>query len=132
MARIAGRQGRLYSTITSAGAATPIAFLTNWSLNATATKIDVTAFGDATKVYVGGLADASGSFAGFYDDASNQLYTAALDQVARPMYLYPSTLLNTQYFWGTALFDFNVDLSVDGAAAISGNWSAATPILKQG
>lgn len=130
--RIAGRQGRLYSTITSAGLPTPIAFLTNWSLSATTNKINVTAFGDTSQVYVGGLPDASGSFSGFYDDASNQLYTAAVDGVARGLYLYPSTLLNTQYFWGTAIFDFNVDIAVDGAAAISGSWAAATPIQKVG
>lgn len=130
--RIAGRQGRLYSTVTSAGLATPIAFLTNWSLAATTNKINVTAFGDTSMVYVGGLPDATGSFTGFYDDASNQLYTAAVDGVARPLYLYPSTTLNTQYFWGTAIFDFNVDIAVDGAAAISGSWAAATPIQKQG
>jgi hypothetical protein len=132
MARIAGRSGRLYANLTSAGTAEPIAFLTNWSLQATTNKIKVTAFGDTNEVYVGGLPDAQGSLSGWYDNATVQLYTAATDGVARKMYLYPDNSLATQYFWGTAIFDFSVDIGVDGAAAITGSWAAATPILKQG
>jgi hypothetical protein len=132
MARIAGRSGRLYANITSSGTAEPIAFLTNWSLNSTTNKIKVTAFGDTNETYVSGLPDAQGSFSGWYDNATAQLYTAATDGVARKMYLYPDNSLTTQYFWGTAIFDFSVDIAVDGAAAISGSFAGSTTIAKQG
>jgi len=132
MARIAGRDGRLYAGITSAGTAEPIAFLNSWSVSFATDSIDVTSFGDTGKVYVSGLPDASGSYAGFFDTATAQFYTAATDGVARKFYLYPAAATTTQYWFGTALFDFNVDGSVEGAVTIQGDWNAASPVIKQG
>ena len=88
--------------------------------------------GDSNKVYVAGLPDASGSYSGFYDDATAQMYTAGTDGVARKFYLYPSTGSTTQYFFGTALFDFSLDSSVDGANTISGDFQAASLVSKVG
>jgi len=130
MARIHGRSGRLYSSITSAGTAEPIAFLNQWSIDFSVDFVDVTAFGDGNKIYVSGLPDAQGSFAGFYDDATAQLYTAATDGVARKFYLYPDNGTTTKYWFGTGLFDFSVTGGVDAAAAVSGNWRAASAVAK--
>jgi hypothetical protein len=132
MARIAGRNGRMYANVTSGGTAEPITFLNNWSINFASDRIEVTAFGDTGKSYVAGLPDASGDYSGFYDDATNQFYSAAVDGVARKFYLYPSTSTNTQYWFGTAVFDFNVNAAVDGAVEVSGSWAASTPVTKQG
>lgn len=133
MARIGGRKGRLYVGLASAAAtAEPVAFLNNWSISFATDNIEVTAFGDTNKVYVSGLPDASGSYSGWYDDATSQLYTAATDGAARKFYLYPSTDLNTQYFWGTAIFDFNAEAAVDGAVAVNGDWQASTTVVKVG
>jgi hypothetical protein len=132
MARLAGRQGRVYLALASGGTATPVAFQASWSLNFSTNKIDVTAYGDATKVYVAGLPDAQGQFAGFYDDATVQTYTAATDGVARAFYLYPTTNNNAQYFWGTVFPDMSIDSTVDGAIAVSASFAPATPILKVG
>jgi hypothetical protein len=132
MSRIAGRNGRLYANTTSGGTAEPVTFLNNWSINFTTDRIETTAFGDTGKTYVAGLPDASGDYSGFYDDATNQFYTAAIDGVARKFYLYPSTATNTQYFFGTAVFDFNVNAAVDGAVEVSGSWAASTSVTKQG
>lgn len=132
MARIHGRAGRVYMNLTSGGTAEPVAFLSGWSINFATDKVDVTAFGDANKIYVSGLPDASGDFSGFYDDATVQVYTAAVDGVARKFYLYPSVLTNTQYFYGTVLPDFKVNGDVGGAVQISSSWSAASNILKAG
>lgn len=126
MARISGRNGALYAGISSGGTAEPIAFLNSWSLNASTSKDDVTAFGDSNKVYVGGLPDATGQYGGWYDTATPQLYTAALDGVARKVYLYPDRTDTGEYFFGTAFFDFSVDVRVEGGVAISGSFSAAT------
>jgi hypothetical protein len=132
MARIAGRNGRLYANITSGGTAEPIAFLNNWSLSFTTDNIEVTAFGDSHKTYVSSLPDVSGSFAGFYDDATAQTYTAATDGVARKFYLYPDNTSTGKYWFGTAFFDFSVSADVGGAVQVSGDLAAASVVAKVG
>lgn len=132
MARIAGRNGRLYAGIASAGTAEPIAYLNKWSVKFATDKLEVTAFGDTGKAYVSGLPDAQGDFGGFYDNATAQLYTAATDGIARKFYLYPDNTTTGQYWFGTAIFDFNIDGSVDGPVAIDGSWAASTPVAKVG
>ena len=131
MARIHGRNARVYLAIASGGTAEPLPFHAKWSISFETAKDEVTAFGDANKVYVAGLPDASGEFSGFYDDATAQAYTAAVDGVARKFYLYPSAS-NTQYWWGTILPDFKVDGDVGGPVAVSSSWNAASAIVKQG
>ena len=88
-------------------------------------------FGDSNKTYVSGLPDVSGSFAGFYDSASAQLYTAAVDGVARKFYLYPSTA-DAIYWFGTATFDMSVETGVADAVKISGTFKAASAVTKVG
>lgn len=132
MARIAGRNGRIYLAIASAGTAEPIAFQNKWSLNSASDKIEVTAFGDGNKVYVAGLPDASGDFSGFYDDATAQTYTASQDGQPRKFYLYPSILTTTQYFFGTVLVDFGIESGVADAVTSTASWSAASAIAKVG
>jgi len=132
MARIHGRRGRIYLAVASGGTAEPIPFLASWSINAQSEKAEVTAFGDNNKVYVAGLPDSSGEFSGFYDDATAQTYTAAVDGLPRKFYLYPSTSLNTQYWFGEILPDFSVNGSVGGAVEVSSSWNASSAIIKQG
>jgi hypothetical protein len=132
MGRIHGRSGRVYMNLASGGTAEPIAFLNSWSINFATDKVDVTAFGDLNKVYAAGLPDASGDFAGFYDDSSVQTYTAAVDGIARKMYLYPSTANTGQYWWGTILPDFQVNGAAGGAVEVKASWNAASDIAKVG
>ena len=132
MSRIAGRNARLYVGIASGGTAESVAFLKNTSLTFGVDTIDVTAFGDANKTYVAGLPDVGGDYGGFYDNATAQLFTAASDGVARKFYFYPDNTLATQYFFGTATFDFNLSSSVEGAVEITGNYKAATIVSKVG
>lgn len=132
MARLHGRNGRLYAGIASAGTAEPITFLEKWSLSFQTADAEVTAFGDSNRVYVAGLPDATGSWNGYYDDATAQLYTAATDGVARKFYLYTNTSTNTQYWFGTALFDFNIDVTVVDGEKISGNFKASSIVSKVG
>lgn len=118
--------------LTSGGTAEAVTFLNQWSLNFSTNNIDVTAFGDTTKTYVSSLPDCTGSYAGFYDNATVQMYTAATDGVARKFYLYPDNGTTTQYWFGTGIFDMNIDGSVDGAVAISGDFAAASVVAKIG
>jgi len=133
MARIHGRRGRLYAGIASdTAAAEPVTFLDKYSIDFTVDKVDVTCFGESTKVYVAGIADASGSFSGFYDNATAQLFTAATDGLARKTYIYPDTSSSTTYFFGTALFDFNMSTGTAEVSSVSGSWSAASAFTKVG
>jgi hypothetical protein len=132
MARVHGRRGRLYAGIASdTAAAEPVTFLTNWSIDFTVDKVDVTTLGDTNKTYVSGLPDAAGSFGGFYDTATAQLYTASQDGLARRFYLYPD-ISDGDYFFGTALFDFSASGGVTEGVAVSGTWAAASAIAKAG
>ena len=133
MARNAGSSGRLYFALASGGSAESVAYLSKWSLSQSTDTYDVTAFEDTTKTYVAGKPDASGQFSGFWDDATVQSYTAALDGVARKIYLYPKTPSGTGPYWfGTAFLDFSIDVDANGATTISGNFKAATSFAKVG
>lgn len=129
--RLHGRNGQVYVGIASGAAASPVAYLNDWSINFNVDLVEVTAFGDPNKIYVAGLPDASGDFSGFFDDASRQLYTAARDGVARNFYLYPSTVADpNQYFFGTILADFSVTGGINAAVSIKSTWKAASGIFK--
>lgn len=132
MARIHGRNGICYIGATSGDDASPMAYLSDWTISFTVDKQDVTAMGDANKVYVAGLPDAEGDFSGFYDNATDQTYTAATDGLPRNFYLYPSTSLTTQYFFGTILPDFEVSGGVGDAVKIKSKWNANSTIAKVG
>lgn len=132
MARIAGRNGRVYFDVAGGGSAAPLPFVAKWSLNAATAKEKVTAMGDTNEVYVAGLPDASGTFSGFYDDATAQTYTAAADGIARKFYLYPSLSSATTYWFGTIFADASYDADVAGVVTMSANWNAATTIAKVG
>lgn len=132
MARIHGRNGRIYLAIASGGTAAPLPFFATWSINFATDKVEVTAMGDNNKVYVAGLPDASGDFSGFYDDSTAQTYTAAVDGLARSFYLYPSLLTVSQYFYGQILPDFNVSGGVGGAVEVTASWNASSAITKVG
>jgi hypothetical protein len=132
MARIHGRNGICYFGLASGAAASPIAYLSDWSINFTVDTVDVTAMGDANHLYVAGLPDCQGDFTGFYDDASVQTYTAATDGVPRNFYLYPSTLTPGQYWFGQILADFSLSGGVAAAVGLKSTWKAATAFKKVG
>lgn len=125
---ITGRNGQLKvdQSAGANGSASTVANLTQFDIQQTRDKTDVTSFGDTTKTYVAGLADASGSFSGFWDSAGG--LQAVADGVARKFYLYPSTTDATKYWFGTGTFDITVSTSVGGAVEASGSWAAATSV----
>lgn len=120
----------MYFNIASGGLAEPVSWANTWSIKAATDTDEVTAFGDANKTYVSGLPDMQGDVNFFYDDAVPQTYQAAVDGIARKMYLYPSRLDNTKYFYGYVLLDFNADGDVGGATKGSTSWKASGNILK--
>jgi hypothetical protein len=114
-------------------AATPVAFIADWSINFTTQKVDVTALGDSNLTYVAGLPNAEGDFTGFFDTATAQTYLAAIDGLSRNFYLYPSTINSTspyQYFFGTILADFTVAGGVASAVTMKASWAAASAVTR--
>lgn len=132
MARLHGRQGRVYLSATTGGAAAPTVSLNSWSIDFSVDQVDATCFGDANKVYLAGLPDASGSFAGLYDDAGQGILAAAQDGLSRKMYMYPTTNDATKYWYGTVFVDVSYEGAVDKAISASGKWKAAGVIAAQG
>ncbi len=120
----------MYCGIASGGTAEPIAFLNKFSVNFSVNDYDVTAFGDSNLTYVAGLPSAEGTYAGFYDTATAQLYTAASDGIARKFYLYLDTTDSTKYIFGTGIFDTSIETGVDQSVNISGNFKAASAVVK--
>jgi hypothetical protein len=131
MARIHGRNGVVYLGLTTAAAASPVAFMAAWTMSMTVDHQEVTAFGDSNKVYVSGLPDASGDFTGFMDDVTSQTYVAAVDGLPRNFYLYPNITLDPNVYWfGTVLPDFSADGAVASAVNAKSAWVAASRVQR--
>lgn len=126
MARYSGKTGIVYLSSTTGGAAATVIGLSKWSLDETTDKQECTAFGDANRVYVQGLADKKGQVSGFWDNvASDTLFSAATASGGVNMYLYPTSLVTTKYWYGTAFFDDQVEADVKDAVKVSGSFIAA-------
>lgn len=135
MSRIHGRNGIVYLGINPTDLASPMAFLSDWSINFSVNKVDVTCMGDQNLIWVAGLPDASGDFSGFFDTATAQTYVAAQDGLPRNFYLYPNTV-GTQgaspgsYFFGQILPDYSLSGSVSSAVTLKSSWNSASRINK--
>lgn len=131
MARIAGRNARLYLAIASNGTAEPIASIKEFDLSGETPFYDATCYGDTSQTKVAGLPDASGSFKGVFDTSlsGGATVTASQDGIARKFYFYWDTIGDpTHYFFGSAFWSFGANFPVDGVAEASGSWAAATPL----
>ena len=123
-AKYHGKTGTLYVS-TSGSAAAAAVTLREWSLDMATDRVEVTSFGDSNKTYVQGLPDISGNLSGYWDNTDDTLYDASRSSDAVKMYLYPSTLVPTKYFYGTAFLDFSLTAAVDQAVQVSGSFAAA-------
>lgn len=137
MTRFHGRNGQFYlgqAPWTGSGqppAASPVANLTDWTLNKTTDKVDVTAMGDSNKTYVAGLPDASGDISGWYDSVTPQTYAATTDGLPRSFYLYEDAVNQpTSYWFGVILPDMSIAGGVSAAVSIKSTWSAAGPVQR--
>jgi hypothetical protein len=110
---------------TGTGAAVAAVSLSQWSLDKTTDKVEVTAFGDSNKQYVQGLPDIKGSLAGWFDSANDALFDAAESSDGVKLYLYPSSLAPTIYHYGPAWLDASIEVDVKGAVGVKGSYVAA-------
>jgi hypothetical protein len=129
MARQHGSLGQVLIDPTGGTTYVAVASLNSWTLDMTRDLVNVTAFGDTNKQYVQGLPDIKGTFGGFWDPTTTPtaVFDVAMGSTAVGMKLVPSTLTATAFFSGLAYLDASINVSADGAVAISGNYSAAGP-----
>ena len=128
MARIHGKNGQVKMDPTGAGGATlvVVADVSEWTLDASKARVEVTAFGETNKQRVAGLPDFSGTLAGWWNDASAiKFFTAVLGDVAVKLNLIPDKNTATTFFEGLANLDGSVNCSATGAVSIAGKWDAA-------
>ena len=130
MSRIHGRNGIVYIGVNNADQASPTMYLSDWTINFTVAKVDVTAMGDQNLIWTAGLPDSSGDFTGFYDTGSAQTYLAAQDGLPRNFYLYPTVNQTTQYIFGQILPDYSLTGSVTAAVTLKSTWNAASRIQR--
>jgi len=124
MARYPGRNAVVYLSTSASTAASLVLGLNKWTVNKTTGKIDVTSFNDANKTYVQDLPDLKGTFNGVWDDTESKPFTAAGSSNGCQMYLYPSSNAPTKFWAGPAWLDVSMDVDVNGAVQISGNFAA--------
>jgi len=124
MARYHGKSGGVYGSTTGAGVAAPLASLSKWSLSMATDKVETTSFNDPNKTYVQGLKDVKGTFSGFWDNADDSLFDGADSADGVRLYLYPATSYQQAYFYGPAWLDASIDVDVNGAVTVTGNFVA--------
>jgi hypothetical protein len=125
MARYAGKQGLVYVSTSLSGAAASVGQMTQWSLDTSTEKLDVTCFGDTNKVWVQSWGNYQGSFRGFWDDAGDTLFDAQASDDGCNIYLYPSSAAISKYWYGPAFVDLSMETDVNGTVNVSGSFSAA-------
>lgn len=123
--RYHGQKGAIYGSTTGTGVATSWISLSAWTLDAATDKVEVTAFQDANKTYVQGLKDLKGTISGWWDSADDSLFDAADSADGLKLYLYPATTASTIYWYGPAYIDASINVAVNGAISVTGNYVAA-------
>lgn len=126
MAILSGRDGEV---LYDPAGTTPVAIisLNKFKLSLKTDKINVTCFGDTNKVYVPGMKDISGTVSGFYNSADKTLFEASDATAPGLLKLTPHSSESTHFWSGLAYLDADIDTSVEGAPAVTGNFMAAGP-----
>jgi hypothetical protein len=117
----------VYLGATAGGAASSVARLNEWTLDMATPFADATAFGDANQQYSAGIPNCQGTFKGLWDDTDDAMYDASRVTGALNMYLYPSSLVLTKYFYGTAHVSFEgTGAAINDTVAVSAAFAAAS------
>lgn len=131
MARRAAKSG-IVELQGPGGAAVIVAHVSEWTLDETKSKIDVTGMDDGNVVRVLGLPDVQGTLACWWDDA-NFFVQATADYVtaAYTMAVYPIGQIDpTHYHIGAVWLDYNLSGGVTAAVALKATWVAAGTWLR--
>ena len=125
MARYNGRRGLVYLGIATGTAASAVLRLNNWALDMSRNFSDATAFEDTNQQYTGGKPNFQGTLSGVWDDTDDTMYDAMMADGPKNMYLYPSALVLTKYWYCPVEVDFSTSVAVGDTIPIEGNFAAA-------
>jgi len=126
--RIHGKTGSIKMDPTGVGGAglVVVADMSEWTLDMSKDRVEVTAFNDSNKVRVAGLPDYSGTVTGWWNAATSPVFfEAVLGTVAVMLNLIPNSLDPTYFFEGKANLDGSINCSATGAVSVAGKWDAA-------
>ena len=125
MARRSGKGGKLYLSPDASTAASPVAFLRDWTLNMPTDRQEVTSTDDGNKTYVQGFPDMTGNANFFWDDTNDTIYTASRSADPVYFYLYPDAVnADTKYHYGPAWVDFSSSGGVSAPVMIAMTFAA--------
>jgi len=124
MAHQHGRRGVVYMADFGGAGAVNVAHLNSWTLDMPVDFAEISAFGDKNDQYVGGIPDCKGTLEGSWDDTSDAIYDLMESVDGVVMYLYPTSLVATKYWYGNAWVDFSIDVSAADAVKFSANFAA--------
>lgn len=89
MPKYHGKGLRVQMAITSAGTATLVTGVTEWSIDLSVDTAETTAGGDSNKTFVQGLANGTMSLSGVWDDSETKLVAGAASTSGVKIYAYP-------------------------------------------
>lgn len=130
--RLHGRAGVAYLSLNSGDAATPMAFMSDWTISWTASRFETTTFADTQRKYGSTQPEVAGEFSGYFDSATAQSYAAAVDGQPRNLYLYPSVTgtMGSEFFSGQVIADFSAGGGVTSAVSVKCTWSASSTLAR--
>lgn len=134
MARIHGRNGRIYLGADSSAAASPIAGTTRWTIDSSTPFVDATAQGDESSVSLAGLPGSNFTFESIYSDSeyTGNIFASARAGEAVKAYFYPKASDSTKYLFGTVFVSATLESPVDGVTKMSGTGAGATSMVPVG
>lgn len=118
-----GKHGRVQLSTTTAAAVTPVAAISQWSLDVTHTRSDDTKWGATQKLSVIGLADITGQVAGFWNASDPRVVRSAF--LALPVWIVlepDSTDVAEPTFTYPVLLNASLSVSATGAVAYTGSF----------
>lgn len=98
MSTIHTRNGAVYL---GTGTPTPVAEVTEWSLDVDFDTVDDSAMGDTWETRAKGALRFSGSITGNFDDAATQLWDCATSFTATKAYFYIDRSATGRYYYGS-------------------------------
>jgi hypothetical protein len=121
--KYAGRNGAVYISITGTSAPSSLLSGTDWTLNMETQTIDVTDFDSTNQEFIQGWPNRAGTLAGWWRDDEDKLYQAIESGDGCNLYLYPSKLAASKYFYGPAWVSGTVEVQVNGAVRFTGRFA---------
>jgi hypothetical protein len=98
--------------------------MTAWTMDRTTPMVEITNFDSVNQEQLQGWPALRGTFEGFWNSDETKLFAATTSPNGIYMFLYPSKRIPSKYVSCTAWLDASMEVRVDQATRVRGNWSA--------